>query len=62
MKAWMPGEAKYVKARIEVDANLKETFSVVVEQMQYEMGGVPDEWRWEIDDGVVELTAAKALS
>ena len=59
--AWMPGEAKYVTARIEIGANLEEIFLVVVEQMQYEMGGVPDEWRWGIDDGAAVIVAAKAL-
>ena len=60
--AWMPGEAKYVKATIEVAADLKEIFYTVVEQMQEEMRGVPDEWRWGIDDeGRAEIVAAKAL-
>ena len=60
--AWMPGEAKYVKATIELAADVKEIFLAVVEQMQQEMGGVPDEWRWGIDDeGRAEVVAAKAL-
>ncbi len=59
--AWMPGEAKYVTATIERVSDLKALFRATVEMMQEEMGGAPDEWRWELDGGVVVLAAARAL-
>lgn len=62
MKAWMPGEAKYVTARIERANDLQDIFYTVVEQMIQEMGGVPDEWRWEIDGNAAVLMAAKAVA
>ena len=65
MKAWMPGEAKYVTCKVELAIATQDVFQqwkpVLVAHVTRALGGAPDEWRWELDDGVVALTAARAL-
>ena len=61
MKAWMTGEATYVTCRVEQDI-LPHMQAEVLAYVTRELGGDPDEWRWELDGGVAVLTAARALS
>ena len=64
MKAWMPGEATYTPFRIELAIATQDSFrqwrETLLEYAIRELGGAPDEWRWELDGDVVVLTAARA--
>ena len=64
MKAWMPGEASYITCKIELSVISEDIFQEwrpwLLGYVTEELKGAPDEWRWELDDGVVELTAARA--
>ena len=61
MIAWMPVAAEYVTCRVEWDI-LQEVREDVLAYVTHHLGGVPTEWRWELDLNVVVLTAARALS
>ena len=63
MNAWMPGEATYVTCRVELSMISEDIFTLwrlhLIEYATSALEGVPDEWRWELDLNVVELTAAR---
>ena len=58
MKAWMPVEATYVTCRVAQDI-LPHMQAAVLAYVTKELGGAPDEWRWELDLNDVVLTAAR---
>jgi len=64
INAWMPGTARYVTCKLELAAIASDVFNQwtpwLLGYVTDQLGGEPDEWRWELDGDVVELTAARA--